>query len=109
VDTQAALLEQLRNLACGGGSDPTESGASGLLEPRVAALVGIAGAISVNAPHSVYRGLVDRALSAGARPEEVLGVLIAVAPVVGSARVTFAAPRLAWGLGYDVDEAFEVP
>jgi alkylhydroperoxidase/carboxymuconolactone decarboxylase family protein YurZ len=43
------------------------------------------------------------ALAAGATDEEIVGVLAAVAPVVGSARVNAAAPALGRALGYEVD------
>jgi hypothetical protein len=36
-----------------------------------------------------------------------VGCLIAVAPIVGLARVVSAAPELALALGYDVDAAVE--
>ena len=41
----------------------------------------------------------------GATEEEIIDVLLAVAPVVGLARLTSAAPELALALGYDVDQA----
>jgi hypothetical protein len=47
--------------------------------------------------------LVERlAIAAGATEEDVVDVLIAVAPIVGLARVTRAAPEVALALGYDV-------
>ena len=39
--------------------------------------------------------------------QEIVGVLIAVAPTVGLARVVSAAPELALAIGYDVDAALE--
>ena len=36
-------------------------------------------------------------------PEEILGLLVALNPVVGNARVVAAAPELALGLGIDLD------
>jgi 4-carboxymuconolactone decarboxylase len=51
---------------------------------------------------------VEAALSAGASYEEIVGVLIAVLPLVGIARVVSAAPNLGLAVGYDVAEALEV-
>ena len=45
------------------------------------------------------------AISLGATEEQIIDVLLAVAPVVGLARVTSAAPELALALGYDVFQA----
>jgi hypothetical protein len=40
-------------------------------------------------------------LSAGATDAEVVDVLVTVAPVVGTERVSSAAPRVGLALGYD--------
>jgi hypothetical protein len=45
------------------------------------------------------------ALAAGASLQEIVGVLIAVAPAVGVARTVSAAPELALAIGYDIDLA----
>jgi len=47
---------------------------------------------------------VDRATEAGATEAEIVGVLIAVAPALGLARVVSSAPRLAMAIGYDIEE-----
>jgi 4-carboxymuconolactone decarboxylase len=47
------------------------------------------------------------ALDAGATAEEILGTLIAVAPISGVARVVLAIPDVALPIGYDIDAAFE--
>lgn len=49
------------------------------------------------------RLLVELADRAGASQEEIVGVLLAIAPVVGQARTVAVAPRLALALGYDVE------
>jgi len=51
---------------------------------------------------------VEAALNAGASHNEIVGVLIAVLPLVGISRVVSAAPNLGLALGYDVGEALEV-
>jgi hypothetical protein len=53
------------------------------------------------------RRQLDGSRRTGATFDEIVGCLIAVAPVVGLARVVSAAPELALALGYDVDAALE--
>ena len=43
----------------------------------------------------------------GATAEEIVGTLIAVAPITGVAQVVAATPAVARSLGYDLDWAFE--
>jgi 4-carboxymuconolactone decarboxylase len=43
------------------------------------------------------------ALESGVTPEEILGVLIALAPTVGMARVVAAAPEIALALGMELE------
>jgi hypothetical protein len=45
----------------------------------------------------------------GATEQEIVGVLWAVGPIVGLARVVAAAPALALATSYDVEAAFEEP
>lgn len=47
------------------------------------------------------------ALAAGATASDVIGVLIAVAPDVGMARVVSATQGLSLAMGYDIDAALE--
>lgn len=78
------------------------------LDPRTRSLAVIGAAICTDAPARTFQSLVTSALQAGATAEEVLGVLLAVAPTAGEPRVVTAAPRIALALGYDVDAAFEI-
>jgi alkylhydroperoxidase/carboxymuconolactone decarboxylase family protein YurZ len=48
-----------------------------------------------------YLWAVQWALAAGATTDEIVGTLLAVAPVAGVARVVAAAPEVALALGYD--------
>jgi alkylhydroperoxidase/carboxymuconolactone decarboxylase family protein YurZ len=77
------------------------------LDSRTRSLVGIGAAASMGAPTMTYRGLVNGALGAGATVEECIGAFIAVAAVVGAARMVTGAPRIAAALGYDIDQALE--
>ena len=81
-----------------GASTATSSlGAQMFALARVAALIG-----AESGPAS-YQWAVDSALAAGASEAEIVDVLAAVAPIIGLARVTSAAPELALALGYDID------
>ncbi len=76
-------------------------------ESPVAALARIAAAIAIGAPLITFAGLAREALASGATAEQVVGTLLAVGPVVGSARVVAATAPLAAELGYDIDRGLE--
>lgn len=80
--------------------DNTE--ASGL-DPRTYALVNVAALIAMDAAPASYIWQVGAALEAGVAPEEILGLLIALNPVVGNARIVAAAPEIALALGVDLE------
>lgn len=69
------------------------------LSPTTVALVRIATLIALDAPPASYGRQVTLALEAGASSEDILAVLRAVAPQVGTERVIAAAPELMLGLG----------
>src|SRR5688500_17291853 len=71
------------------GPDPDE------LDARTVALVRLAGLVAVDSSAASYQWCVAAALAAGATDEEVVGVLMAVSAVVGTARVASAAPEVA--------------
>lgn len=77
------------------------------LEPKTHAIARLAASMAVDASPSWYQSNVEVALAAGASVDEIVGTLIAVAPVVGLARVVSAAPEVALALGYDVEAALE--
>jgi 4-carboxymuconolactone decarboxylase len=79
------------------------------LDPKTRALVRLAGLIALSSAPASYQWSVAVALAAGATDEEVVAVLVSMAPLVGTARVTAAAADLALSLGYDVDTAFDAP
>ena len=64
------------------------------LDPRTFALVKIATLISLDAPPASYLWQVGNAIDAGCTPEDLVGVLRAVAPQVGLPRIVAAAPEL---------------
>ncbi len=77
------------------------------VDGRTEALLRLAALIALDAPPSSYRAVVEAALRAGARTEDLMAVLAAVADTVGSARIVSAAPRIALAAGYDVEAALE--
>jgi len=77
--------------------------ASGLDE-RTFALVKIASLIALDAPPASYAWQLGNALAVGVTPEDILGVLVAVAPQVGGPRVIAAAPEIMVALGLDIDD-----
>ena len=75
------------------------------LDPRDAALVGIGALAALGAPDPLWSRAIAGALEAGAQAEDIVAALTTVATTIGHARVASAAPAIALGLGYDVDEA----
>jgi 4-carboxymuconolactone decarboxylase len=107
VDETERLLRRLAlndeksvGMVLGSGSDATVSAA---LRPKVDVLVQLGALLALGAATSSLRATVDRAIEAGATEAEIVGVLVAVAPAVGLARVVSAAPRLALAIGYDLE------
>jgi alkylhydroperoxidase/carboxymuconolactone decarboxylase family protein YurZ len=74
------------------------------LDRRLRTLVELGALIALGAPTTSYRCAIENAYAAGATEEDVIGVLSAVAPAAGLARVVAAAPGLALALGYDVED-----
>src|SRR5437763_9663148 len=77
------------------------------LDPKTHALVCLGALLATHASPSSYQPSVEVALAAGASADEIVGILVAVAPAIGLGRVVSAAPDLALALGYDVDAALE--
>jgi alkylhydroperoxidase/carboxymuconolactone decarboxylase family protein YurZ len=73
------------------------------LDSKTAALVRLAALLSVGAPTVSCRATVEAARANGASDEEIVGVLVAVGPAVGAARLVDAAPRLALAIDCDVE------
>ena len=91
-DVLGSLLEmQLHNLEASG------------LDPRTYSLVKIAALIALDAPPASYIAQVGFAQEAGVDADEILRVLVAVAPQVGMPRAVAAAPELMLALGLDLE------
>jgi 4-carboxymuconolactone decarboxylase len=80
-----------------------ETAGASVLRPKVDVLVQLGALLALGASTNSLRATVDRAVEAGATEAEIVGVLIAVAPTVGLARVVSTAPRLAMAIGYDLE------
>jgi 4-carboxymuconolactone decarboxylase len=74
------------------------------LDPRTFALVKVAALIALDAPPASYLWQVGNALDDGATPEDLIGVLRAVAPQVGGPKTVAAAPELMVALGLALPE-----
>jgi alkylhydroperoxidase/carboxymuconolactone decarboxylase family protein YurZ len=77
------------------------------LDGRSCSLGRIAALFAIDGPESSYGWATSAALAAGVTSDELVDLLIAVAPVIGSARVVSAAPKLGLALGYDVEADLE--
>jgi 4-carboxymuconolactone decarboxylase len=111
VDVGEATRETLASLALG---DP-DLLAEGLevradwraksgLDERSYALVKLAALIALDAPPASYLWQVGLAIEAGVTPEDLVGVLIAIAPQVGGPKLVAAAPELMVALGLALPE-----
>jgi len=91
-DIIASLLAmQLHNLE--------ESG----LEPRTYSLVKIATLIAIGAPQASYVAQVAFAIEGGVTPDEIVNLLVTVAPQVGLPKVIAAAPQIMLALGLELE------
>jgi 4-carboxymuconolactone decarboxylase len=74
------------------------------LDPRTHALVRLAALVSIDAAPASFNWQVALAKSSGVSDAEILGVLVALAPTIGMAKVVAAAPEVANALGIMVEE-----
>ena len=82
-----------------------DPGVSSDLDAKTQSLIRLGALLSVGAATVSLRWTVELAAAAGASDEEIVGVLLAIAPAVGHARVVSVAPHLALALGYDFEAA----
>jgi 4-carboxymuconolactone decarboxylase len=86
---------------------PIRSSQPSGLHPRTHALVRLGAVVALGAGSVSYQWAVGAALAAGATTDDIVGTLVAVAPISGLARVLSATPEVALSIGYDIDAAFE--
>jgi alkylhydroperoxidase/carboxymuconolactone decarboxylase family protein YurZ len=72
------------------------------LAPRELMLVRIAALIAVNAPPASYLANAEAAVDSGVTAEDIQGVMIGVAPVVGTPRVVLAGGNILRALGFAI-------
>jgi 4-carboxymuconolactone decarboxylase len=106
--------DQLRRLSLHdpGYLDAVLSSASGVgahrrLDARTRAVGWLATLFALDGSVSTYSWATAAALGAGVTSEEIVELLVAMAPLIGTARVVCAAPKLGLALGYDVDADIE--
>jgi 4-carboxymuconolactone decarboxylase len=75
------------------------------LDPTTLMLVRIAALAAVDAPPISYVMNLEAAAAAGVDPERVRGVLTAVAPIVGTARVASATAAIVEALAIELEVA----
>ena len=92
---------------------PEHAGDEALARPldrRTRVLVRLAALLAVGASTTSLRWATELVTATGLDDDAVLGVLIAAAGAVGSARIVASAPRLALALGFDVElERWDAP
>ena len=72
------------------------------LEPRELMLARIAALVAAGAPPASYLANAGTASDVGITLDDVQGVLVAVAPIVGSAKTVVAAGNIARALGFAI-------
>jgi 4-carboxymuconolactone decarboxylase len=77
-------------------------GGSGL-DTKTGGLVRLAGCVASQASPQSYEWSVTASIEAGATLEEVVGVLVALAPVIGVCRVNRAAGDIATAIGLEIE------
>jgi 4-carboxymuconolactone decarboxylase len=82
-------------------------GARDRIDARSRAIGRLAALFALDGSVSSYGWATSAAFGAGVTPDEIVGLLVALAPLIGSARVVCAAPKLGLALGYDVEADIE--
>jgi 4-carboxymuconolactone decarboxylase len=98
---QVEVLEQATELR-----DRLQVGSG--LDPRTFAMVKIAALVAVDAPPASYIWQVRGALEAGVSPQDILGILAAIAPQVGTPRVLAAAPEIMIALDLELPGEMDI-
>lgn len=89
---ESALAMQLNNIEQSG------------LDPKTHAMVRIAALISVDAAPAPFMWQIGVALESGVTPDEILGIMVALAPTIGMAKIVATAPEIALALGVELDD-----
>jgi 4-carboxymuconolactone decarboxylase len=79
------------------------------LDAKTAALVRVGALAAIGSPEVCLEWSATRALATGATEDEITGVLLAIAPVIGLGRITGAVPGVAAAFEYDIEAALDEP
>jgi 4-carboxymuconolactone decarboxylase len=79
------------------------------LDRRAEALVQLAAALACAAPAATCRVAVEKARRARAHDDELVSVLVAIAPALGAARLVAAIPALSLAIDYDIEADEDEP
>jgi 4-carboxymuconolactone decarboxylase len=101
-------LNDRRTIAVAIGAAPPSECLTSRLDAKTTALIRLAALLSVGAPTVACRATVEDARAGGSTDEEIVDVLLAIAPGIGAARLVEAAPRLALAIDYDVEDVEEL-
>ena len=74
------------------------------LDPRSHAIARLGALIALDAPPASFAWQVSLGLGTGLTPEDIVGVLVAVAPSVGIPKVVAAAPEIAFALNMNIED-----
>ena len=77
------------------------------LDDRSKSLVRVAALITHGGSAQTFRWTVGDALEAGVTPDQIVGTMLAIAPLVGAASIVSTARKVALALDYDVDAVLE--
>src|ERR1700752_575052 len=88
-------------------SAAAEVGTGNRLDARGRAIGRLATLFALDGWVSTYGWATSAALGAGVTSDEIVELLVAMGPLIGTARVVCAAPKLGLALGYDIDEDIE--
>ncbi len=104
----ADYRERLRRLAANEPGIIEHEGPAALaasrLDDQSRALIRLAGLVAVGGSDASYAEQVEAAVSAGLTADAIVSVLFTLGPIVGVPRAVSAAPSVAQGLGYDLEE-----
>jgi 4-carboxymuconolactone decarboxylase len=80
-----------------------------VLDPKTAALMRVGALAAIGAPEICLEWSSSQALAVGATEDEITGVLLVIAPVIGLGRMVGAVPGVADAFGYDIEAALDDP
>jgi alkylhydroperoxidase/carboxymuconolactone decarboxylase family protein YurZ len=75
------------------------------LDDKSKSLARVAALLAHDGSAQTFRWTVGDALDAGWTPDEIVRVLLAIAPLIGMATIVNTAPKVALALDYDLDSA----